>query len=286
MDGQRDRHFRLPAERVRIRNHSPRRGRGRARRRRHRQHLRRHRRGRAPGAPGDPPRPPRAPRGARSSSPAAPPRSRLSATRRLPEVDRVLDNRAKLRAASYAPAGAEAAPTDIGRDRGASDRRLRGPRARLSAGPAGLRPPLHVLHHPLCARAEPLGADRRRRRAGAPAGRRRLSRDRADRCRPDRLWRRSAGPAEPRPDGAAPLGRGARARPAAAVVARPGRDRRRAVAADRRGRAADAASASVVAGRRRSDPEAHEAPAFARPSDRGRRPRPRAAARPGAWAPT
>ena len=48
-----------------------------------------------------------------------------------------------------------------------------------------------------------LGAGGRGRRAGADAGRARRSRDRADRRRHHRLWRRSAGHARPRPAGAA-----------------------------------------------------------------------------------
>ena len=51
---------------------------------------------------------------------------------------------------------------------------------------------------------------------------------------------------------------------AAAVLDRLDRGRRRAARGDRRGGAADAASASVAAGRRRHDPEAHEAAALAR----------------------
>ena len=43
----------------------------------------------------------------------------------------------------------------------APDRRPRGPRARLRAGAERLRPPLHLLHHPLRARQFALGADGR-----------------------------------------------------------------------------------------------------------------------------
>ena len=57
----------------------------------------------------------------------------------------------------------------------------------------------------------------------------------------------------------------------APLLARPGRDRRGSVAAARRGGAADAASAFVAAGRRRSDPEAHEAAPFAAPRRSPRR---------------
>ncbi len=41
------------------------------------------------------------------------------------------------------------------RDRGASGDRVRRPRPRLRAGAAGLRPPLHLLHHPVRPRPEP-----------------------------------------------------------------------------------------------------------------------------------
>ena len=55
---------------------------------------------------------------------------------------------------------------------------------------------------------------------------------------------------------------------AAAVLDRFDRGRRRSDRRHRRRAAADAASASVAAGRRRHDPEAHEAPPFARRRDR------------------
>src|SRR5258708_769336 len=118
---------------------------------------------------------------------------------------------------------------------------------------------LHLLHHPLWPRQQPLGTDRRDRPAGARPRRGGVSRDRPQRRRPHGVRRRSAGPAEPRRDGAPAAGAGARARAAAPLLARPGRDRRRIVAPAGRGDAADAASPSLAAGRRRPHPEAHEA---------------------------
>ena len=175
---------------------------GRARRRDYRQHLRRHRRGRAPGAPGDPARSPRSPRGADHRHRLRRRRLQRSDMPRCPRSTRCSTTAEKLRAHSYLRGSGGGGGSDLDRERGASGRRLRRQGPRLSAGPAGLRPPLHLLHHPLCPRPQPLGADRGDRRTGAPAGRRRLSRDRADRRRSDRLWRRSAGRTEPRPDGA------------------------------------------------------------------------------------
>ena len=93
----------------------------------------------------------------------------------LPEVDLVLDNDAKLRAESYrspltlpSPRWVPPLPWDGERlemlaaqgtlsrlrERVArAARRVRAPpHPRLSAGAAGLRSSLHVLHHPLCAR--------------------------------------------------------------------------------------------------------------------------------------
>jgi hypothetical protein len=96
---RRRRHLRLPAQRAEsevIRREA---GRG-CRRCRRGQHLRGHRRGGAAGAPGHPQAAPRAP-GAASWSPAARRRSSpLFAD--MPEVDRVLGNEEKLRAASWA----------------------------------------------------------------------------------------------------------------------------------------------------------------------------------------
>ena len=70
--------------------------------------------------------------------------------------------------------------------------------AGLRRGAERLRPPLHLLHHPLWPRQFALGADGRGRRADQQARRERLSRSRADRRRHHRLRRRPAGQAEPR----------------------------------------------------------------------------------------
>ena len=155
----------------------------------------------------------------------------------------------------------------VTRDRGASRRRFRGPRARLRRGAAGLRPSLHLLHHPLRPRHQPLGAGGRGRRARrarlVEAGYREIVLTGVD------ITAYGADlPGAPTLGQlvAAPAGAGAGAGAAAPLLARPDRDRRRAVAPDRRGAAADAASASVAAGRRRPDPEAHEAPASAAPT--------------------
>ena len=96
----------------------------------------------------------------------------------------------------------------------------------------------------------------------------RLSRDRAHRRRSHELWREPAGRAEARHAGEADPQARAGARAAAAVVDRFGRGRPRPDRRLRQRAAADAASASVAAGRRRHDPQAHEAPAFARRRDR------------------
>ena len=80
--------------------------------------------------------------------------------------------------------------------RGASGRRLRGPRPRLRRGAAGLRPSLHLLHHPARPRPEPLGAGGRDRAPGARAGRSGLSRGGADRRR-HHLLRRATCRASP-----------------------------------------------------------------------------------------
>ena len=156
----------------------------------------------------------------------------------------------------------------VTRDRRASGRRLRGPRARLRAGAERLRPPLHVLHHPVRPRQFALGADGRGGRRGAPALRARLSRGRAHRRRSHELWRKPAGRAEARPAGEADPQARAGARAAAALVDRFDRGRPRPARRVRQRAAADAAPASVAAGRRRPDPQAHEAAASARRRDR------------------
>jgi hypothetical protein len=90
-----------------------------------------------------------------------------------------------------------------------------------------------------------------------------LSRDRADRRRSDGLWRRSAGHAHAGPAGAQdPEARAGlkRLRFPPSIPSKPMRSDAR----HRRGRAADAAFPSLRAVGRRHDPEAHEAPPFAR----------------------
>ncbi len=59
----------------------------------------------------------------------------------------------------------------VTRDRLASDRRLRQPRAGLCADPERLRPSLHLLHHPVRPRAVALGAGGRGGGASAAARR-------------------------------------------------------------------------------------------------------------------
>ena len=94
---------------------------------------------------------------------------------------------------------------------------------------------------------------------------RRLPRGRADRRRHHRLWRRPAGAAEPsagwcerssatcRSSTGCGFPRSTRSRSTTTLLV-----------ADRRGGTADAASPSLAPARRRHDPEAHEAPPFAR----------------------
>ena len=139
------------------------RARRRAARRRDRPHLRRHRRGRAAGPAGHPPAAARAARGADRGHGLR----RAGRRRRLRRHARGRPRRRQRReAAAETWAGLPEAPRLAGRrhhagagDGGASGRRLRRPHARLSRGPAGLRPPLHLLHHPLSA-AAPAGACR------------------------------------------------------------------------------------------------------------------------------
>ena len=193
------------------------------------QHLRRHRRGRAPGPPGDPPR--------RAAS--APTRGIVvtgcaaqiapDAWAALPGVRRVLGNAEKLEAAN---AGLTA-PVRGQRHHGARARppahlvdRLRRPRPRLRPGAAGLRPPLHVLHHPVRPRPDRSRADRRGGRAGARPGADGLPGGGADRRRHHQL--RPDLPGQPTLWAswcARILARGARTAAAAALLARPGRDR-------------------------------------------------------------
>ena len=68
----------------------------------------------------------------------------------------------------------------------------------LRAGPERLRPPLHLLRHPLRPGPVALGAAGGRGRAGRPDRRPRRPRGGAHRRRPHRLWPRPAGSPEPR----------------------------------------------------------------------------------------
>ena len=190
----------------------------------------------------------------------------------MPEVDVVLGNAEKLRPAPGrgSPAGRGAARVAVGdimaerRPRGAADRRARHPGARLRPGAERLRPPLHLLHHPLRPRqlAQRAGGDRGR--AGRAAGRPRLQRGGADRRRPDELGRRPRGRAAARRPGRAAPARVPGPAAAPALLDRLGRGRPAAGRGDRGRAAADAAPAPVAAGRRRPDPEADEAAAPAR----------------------
>ena len=180
---------------------------GRGRRRGGRQHLRRDRRGGAQGPAGDPPPPPR-----ESGRPRRRHRLRRAGRardlRRMPEVDLVLGNAEKLPPEAWtAPRRRLHGETErvrvddimaVTRDRRPPDRRLRHAGPRLRAGPERLRPPLHLLHHPLRPRQLALGAGRRRwwtRSRGSSTG---LPRGGADRRRPHLLGRRPAGHAAAR----------------------------------------------------------------------------------------
>ncbi len=80
----------------------------------------------------------------------------------MPEVDQVLGNRAKLRPQSYLPPRpAVAAPSAHGESAARLVDGFEGRARAYLAGPARLRPSLHLLHHPVRPRPEPLGADRR-----------------------------------------------------------------------------------------------------------------------------
>ena len=150
------------------------------------------------------------------------------------------------------------------RDREPSHRRLRQPRARLCADPERLRSSLHVLHHPVRPRAIALGAGGRSGGASEAPGRARLCRDRADGGRHHGLWPRPSRRDDARQAGAEGAQARARAAAAQALLDQLRRGRSRSDGGDRRGGAADAASPSLAAGRRRPHAEAHEAPPFAR----------------------
>ena len=96
----------------------------------------------------------------------------------MPEVDLVLGNAEKLTAAALSRlrrrrrrAGPRQRHHVGARDRGAPDRGHGRPRARLRRGAERLRPPLHLLHHPLRPRQFALGADGRGGRPDPPARR-------------------------------------------------------------------------------------------------------------------
>ena len=239
MAERRDRHLRLPAQRLRDRGHPRARAAGRARRRGHRQHLRRHRRGRAPGAPGDPPGAARAPRARGSSSPAAPPRSspqRFAAhARGRPRARQRREAAGRsYAAASLADAGPRARARSTTSSRCARPPRtwstgFEGKRARAyRAGAARLRSPLHLLHHPLwprrrAARCRPARSSSRRARL-VDAGYREIVLTGVDLTAygADLPGRPTLGQmVAPAP------GSGAGAAAAAALLARPDRDRRR-----------------------------------------------------------
>src|SRR5579871_6215154 len=179
----------------------------------------------------------------------------------MSEVDCVLGNEAKLRAESYGRieprAAARAEETPAGADSVSV-------RAR-----AAVQVQQGCDHRcTFCVIPYAAGGGHRR---DAAAGSQRVPRDRADRGRSDRLWRRSGGAPEPRRVGAPGSGPGSRTAALAAVVARSGRDRRRAVGSGCARAAADAASAFVAAGRRRSHSQAHETAPFTRSGNRGGR---------------
>ena len=160
------------------------------------------------------------------------------------------------------------------RDGGASGDRVRRPGARVRAGAAGLRPSLHVLHHPVRPRPQPQRAGRRGGGAGARAGRGWLSGGGADRgryrlvraaiCLARHGWGSWCGGCWRwcRSCGGCACHRSIRRR---STTISGGCSATRT--------AADAASAPVATGRQRPDPEAHEAPASAgrrRGGDRAR----------------
>ena len=120
------------------------------------------------------------------------------------------------------------------RDRPASHRRHARAHPRLRAGAERLRPPLHLLHHPVRPRQFALGADGRRGRAGAHAS---SSTAPARWCSPASTSRATASdlPGEPKlgtPREGDPAPR-AGARPAAHLLDRLGRGRRRPPRRDR-----------------------------------------------------
>ena len=266
---RRRRHLRLPAQHLRIRSHPARGGRRRPERRRGGQHLRGDGGSGAPGAPGDPQPPARAPRGADrrhrlrgadragTLSPPCPRSTACSATPRSSTARSWRRRRTTRRRRRH-----HGGERKRGRTRSTASTAARAPSCRCrtaatTAAPSASSPSAAAI------RARCRWATWWRRCAGWP--RQRLSRSGAHRRRHHQLWRRPAG--APRLGALVKriLQARAGARAPAAVVDRFGRGRPRPASTRLAERAAaDAASASVAAGRRRSDPQAHEAPAFAR----------------------
>ena len=154
----------------------------------------------------------------------------------MPEVDHVLGNAEKLQAESFRRlADGDAARVvvdDIMAVRETAAHLVAGfgePRARLPPGAAGLRSPLHLLHHPVRPRPQPHACRWARSceqvRALVEGGTREIVLTGVDITA---YGARPAGRPSARPDGAAAAGAGAGAAAAAALLARSGRDRRRA----------------------------------------------------------
>ena len=138
------------------------------------------------------------------------------------------------------------------RDGRASGRGFRRPRPRLCANPERVRSSLHLLHHPVRARTVALGAGGRSGGASAPACGEGLCRDRADGRGHHRLWQGPARRDDARQAGALRAQARPRAAAAQALLDRLGRGGCGAARRDRGRGAADAASASFAAIRRRS----------------------------------
>ena len=196
----------------------------------------------------------------------------------MPEVDRVLGNEEKISSAAWASIDAnEKSPSatswrcrDTSRCIGSTASTAapapcsRCRTAAITAAPFALFPSAGGIR--VRFRADRCGG------AGAAAGGERLSRDRSDRrryhelrrelCRMRRVGR--AGEENPQ--------RRAGITTSASVLDRFGRGRRRSAGCVRQRAAVDAASASVVAGGRRPDPQAHETPTSARRRHRVLRP--------------
>ena len=176
----------------------------------------------------------------------------------MPEVDHVIGNAEKMQRrdlGGLSRDGSERVQVNdimsVRETARAPDRRLRRRAPRLRADPERLRPPLHVLHHPLRPRTVALGAGRRGGRADpqlVEAGYAEVVLTGVDITRygADLPGAMTLGtPRAPYPAA------GAGAAAPAPVLHRPGRGRRRTDRRHRRRAAADAASASVAAGRRR-----------------------------------